>query len=98
MVDIVNFIKSRTRGHEKTRIVVEKLTGLTVDDEVHDFIGLYLYKIYGDYAKHKVKQCKDYPEVVINKWATYTQIKHVDRERKIRTYISCIQGLWENYV
>ena len=98
MAEIVNFIKSRARGIEKTRVLVKKLTGLTVPDEIHEFIGLYLYKLYGDYAKNKLKQCKDYPDEVLKEWATNTQIKHVDRESKIRTYIQCIQGVWANCV
>ena len=98
MAEIVNFIKSRARGIEKTGVIVKKLTGLTVPDEIHEFIGLYLFKLYGDYAKYKLKQCKDYPEEVLEKWAKLTQIKHVDRESKVRTYIQCIQGLWANYV
>ena len=95
--EIVNFVRNRANDYRDFYSISSTLTGLTIKDEIDDFLGLVLLKGNGSFAKKKLSKVKNMPENVLDEWHRLSALKHVDVDRKVRNYTFLIQREWEHF-
>ena len=97
LTEIVNFIRSNTRNYNDTKELVETITGLTVLEEIYEFVAIVLYKGNGHFSKEKLKQNDDYPDQVFKEWQKLTKMKHGQINQRTKMYTSVIHEQWKDY-
>ena len=84
-------------SYEDTKTLVCTITGLTVPEEINEFVAIVLYKGNGHYSKEKIKRNHDYPEQVFKEWQKLTKMKHGQINQRTKMFTSVIHSQWKDY-